>query len=136
MYAALIMISNSSITIDDLIGALMPEYPAALLGRSGFVVQRSRPNLRTAYVRVRTLDNPETQYDEDDSIPFSVGPQTKGFLIEFNDLQLLKEVAPLLADRNDVAVDDDHGTIVLGRDFVVGLRNSQVLGWLPPDYET
>lgn len=41
-----------------------------------------------------------------------------------------------MADRNDVAIDDDHGSIVLGSDFVMGVRRSDVLGWLAPDYET
>jgi hypothetical protein len=118
-----IMISNADITVNDLIKAVTPAY-------------RPRANLTPAYVRVRILDNPSTQFDEDDTVPFPVGSDTRGFLIEFNDLSLLKEVMPLLADRSDVAVDDDHGNIVLGNDFVNGLQQSTMLGWLPDNYET
>jgi hypothetical protein len=131
-----IMISNADITVNDLIKAVTPAYVPTLLDASGFVVNRPRANLTPAYVRVRILDNPSTQFDEDDTVPFPVGSDTRGFLIEFNDLSLLKEVMPLLADRSDVAVDDDHGNIVLGNDFVNGLQQSTMLGWLPDNYET
>lgn len=132
----LIMISNADITVADLANALTPQYTPIRLDAACFSIQRTRPNRTTAYVRVRSLDNPETQYDDGDHTPFAVGPETRGFLIEFNDLSLLKEVVPLLADRSDIAIDDDHGSILPGRDFVVGLQASTVLGWLAPDYET
>jgi hypothetical protein len=41
---------------------------------------------------------------------------------------------PSFSSRDDVAVDDDHGTIVLGKKFVSDLRNSVALAWLPRDY--
>lgn len=132
----LIMISNNDITVTDLMETLPAKYAPISLGPAGFVIQRNRENRTTAYVRVRKLDNPAAEYDGSDSPPFPVGPETRGFLIEFNDLALLKEVAPLLADRNDVAIDDDHGNIVLGSDFVTGIARSNTLGWLPSDYKT
>jgi hypothetical protein len=63
-----------------------------------------------------------------------LGKNTRGFLIEFNDLALLKDVMPSLVDRDDVAVDDDHGMVVRGADFVRGLRVQDALPWLLPDY--
>jgi len=51
-------------------------------------------------------------------------------------MKLLKEVMPLVGDRNDIAVDDDHGSILLGRQFNAMLQESSALRWLSQDYET
>jgi hypothetical protein len=87
-------------------------------------------------VRVHPYQDVAAEYDSEDAVPFPIGSQMTGFLIEFNDLNLLKEVAPFVANRDDIAVDDDHGNIVLGRQFVSLLQSSSAFPWLPVNYSS
>lgn len=130
------MISNADISLRDLMQRISEYYPTKRLEDSGFTIERPRANRTTAYVRLWKLSSPDAQYEEGDILPFPIGPQTRGFLIEFNDLRLLREAVPFLCNRDDVAVDDDHGMIASGKEFVTKLQNSEALTWLAPDYET
>jgi len=132
----LIMLANTNITLQSLIKAVSCTYDPKYLGETGFVIERPRASGTAGYVRAWRLDRPHRQYQEDEILPLPIGPETRGFLIEFNDLALLKEVMPYLAGREDVAIDDDHGNVVPGTDFVRALRTSAALSWLPADYET
>jgi len=130
----LILLSNSDITIRHLMEAASTAFQLKWSNEDEFSIESQRPDGTIAYVTFRKFENPCADYDPEVVFPFPVGSQTRGFLVEFNDLFLLREVMPSFRSRDDVAVHDDHGTIVLGKKFVSDLRNSVALAWLPRDY--
>ncbi len=132
----LLMLTNADITLRGLMDAVSGKYGPKQLDDTTCSIEKSRENGTVGYIRIFTLENPGSQYDENEVLPLAIGAETRGFLIEFNDLALLKEVMPYIADREDLAIDDDHGSVVIGTDFVASLRTSTALALLPEDYET
>ena len=123
----LILLSNSDITIHHLVESASSAYQVKWFNDEAFSIQRPRPDGSIAFVQVRKFENPCADYWPQEIVPFPVGPDTLGFLVEFNDLGLLREVMPSFSDREYLAVDDDHGRRVLGKQFVSDLQKPVAL---------
>jgi hypothetical protein len=107
--------------------------PTYIDGRS-LTVETSRANGKASFVTIYEIEEPASQYDAGEVAALQIGSCTRGFLVEFNDLRFLKSILPCIANRRDVFIDDDHGKILVGPNFVKGLDESTVLQWLEPDY--
>lgn len=51
------------------------------------------------------------------------------FVLDYSDIALCKELLATLADRPDVLVDNDHGVVVPGSEFVQRLRREPEWDW-------
>lgn len=67
--------------------------------------------------------------DEEIAAVLEMVPEPKFFIFEFNDFEFGKEVLEELADASDIAVDDDHGNILIGTEFCSRIRNNVSYDW-------
>ena len=51
------------------------------------------------------------------------------YVLDFSDISMCKELLMAMADRTDVLIDNDHGVLLPGTEFVQMLRNRQDWDW-------
>lgn len=56
-------------------------------------------------------------------------PGGSAFYIDYSDIAFLKAVLLAVADRPDVTIDNDHGTVLAGDRFAEKLRTEQSWDW-------
>lgn len=73
----------------------------------------------TFHVILNADDSISEDYDEVEmALLRRLVPDPSFFMFEFNNVQFGKEILATMVDAKDVAVDDDHGNIIIGEDFV------------------
>ncbi len=82
------------------------------------------------YIAINLDDYITEEYDEKElDIISQIIEQPKFFLIEFTHLDLLKEVIPFCVDEPGFLVDNDHGDILSGQQFLLKLKKNPAWDW-------
>jgi hypothetical protein len=115
------------------VGTPISRFANLLRGRNWKLDLRSEDELviesgeKHAYI-IRD-DGLTNEYDSDITRILNLVSNPIFFAIEFNDFDFGKEVLEAIADAPDLAVDNDHGEILRGKDFISRMRQDRGWDW-------
>lgn len=122
---SIVLITPSNITLKDFVEKLEQYYDVDIVLKDRIVI-----NDGDRYIAINLDDYITEEYDEQELnriLQFIKQPQF--FLIEFSHLDFLKEVLPFCVDKNGFLIDNDHGDILSGREFLLKLRQNPRWDW-------
>ena len=122
---SIVVITPPNITLKSFAEKLDHMYDVDLVSDDRIVITDDE-----GYITIN-LDNYITEeYDEKElNVISQIIEQPEFFLIEFSHLDLLKEVIPSCVDSPVFLVDNDHGDILSGREFLLKLKKNPSWDW-------
>jgi len=123
MPQSVVFITDGSMSIDKLKSKFEPYFEQCFSSESR-VVFKSGGN----YVAINADDDIIEHYEnaELENIALS---NPRFYLIEFNDFIFLKKLLPLVADDSRIWIDNDHGDILQGPQFVNRVKQHPTWDW-------
>lgn len=122
---SIVVITPPNITLKDFVGKLEQYYDVDIVSEDRIVI-----NSGDRYIAINLDDYITEEYDEQELNRISQFiKQPQFFLIEFSHLDFLKEVLPFCVDENGFLIDNDHGDILSGREFLLKLRQNPRWDW-------
>jgi len=122
---SIIIITPSNITLKDFVEKLEQYYDVDIVSENRIVI-----NDGDRYIAINLDDYITEEYDEPEFRSISqVIKHPQFFLIEFSHLDFLKEILPFCVDENGFLIDNDHGDILSGREFLLKLKTNPRWDW-------
>ena len=122
---SIIIVAQRSVSLEQVRNTVPSSCLVEDAGCGRFVVVAGDSRV---YVGTDLQIEDELEPDERSQI-VRVIPEPTFFVLEFSDIQLCKEVLSGIADRPDVLVDNGHGVICSGSEFVSRLRKQPDWDW-------
>ena len=121
MPQSVVFITDQSVSINQLKLKFEPHFQQCFESPSRVVLKSGG-----VYVAINADDEMRQHY-EDAELKAITLSNPRFYLIEFNDFAFLKKLLTLVADDSRIWVDNDHGDILQGPQFVTRLK--QAPGW-------
>jgi hypothetical protein len=107
------------------VGKLEQYYDVDIVSEARIII-----NSGDRYIAINLDDYITEEYDEQElNRILQFIRQPRFFLIEFSHLDFLKEILPFCVYENGFLIDNDHGDILSGREFLLKLRQNPGWDW-------
>jgi hypothetical protein len=123
MPQSVVFITDKSVSMDQLKSKFEPHFQQCFESPSRVVLKSGEH-----YVAIN-VDDDMMQHYEDAELEQMALPNPRFYLIEFNDIAFLKGLLPLVADDSRIWVDNDHGDILQGPQFVARVKRDPAWDW-------
>jgi hypothetical protein len=122
---SVIIITKSDFGLEQIRREIPSRYSVEIAANGRLVIERGE---RRAYLGqdVRIMD--ELEPEEASRILHMISEPTF-YTLDFSDINFCKELLVAIVDRNDILIDNDHGMLLLGSEFVRILRNHMDWDW-------
>jgi hypothetical protein len=122
---SVIIVAHHDCDLGQLRRSIPPEYRVDDAANGRIVIERAD---RRAYLGVNARIADELEPEEASRIMHMI-PDPNFYVLDFSDISLCKELLIAIADRPDVLIDNDHGVLLAGSEFVRVLRSQQDWDW-------
>lgn len=126
---SVIIVTRRGVDLDQLRRTIPPTYSVDDAANERIVIESVG---RRAYLGADARIADEMEPEEASRI-LGMIPEPTFYTLDFSDISLCKELLLVIADRSDVLIDNDHGVVLSGSDFVRVLRSQRDWDWRSDD---
>jgi hypothetical protein len=122
---SIIIVAKRGFELEQLRRAIPSEFSVDEAANGRIVIERDG---RRAYLGTDALVVDELEPEEASRL-LRMMPDPIFYTLDFSDISLCKELLIAIADRSDVIVDNDHGVVLPGSEYVRILRSQIDWDW-------
>ena len=122
---SIIIVTRRSFDLEQLRRTIPPTYHVNDAANERVVIEGGG---RRAYLGADARIADEMEPEEAARIKRMI-PDPTFYTLDFSDISLCKELLLAIVDRSDVVIDNDHGTVLRGSEFVGVLRSQADWDW-------
>ncbi len=126
---AVIIVTEPDLGLGELRRAIPPTYTVEDAANGFIVISRDGGHV---YLGEDTTSDEDLEPEDAARIRHLIS-NPRFYVLEFSDIDLCKALLIAIADRPDILIDNDHGTLLSGTEFVELLRSRASWDWRQSD---